>query len=194
MATGQEALERQLTRQELQDLRNKRTGLAIFQASWIMVFVCLVLVNLHLRGQSTTWPPPGVGSLEPLLPTAMTLLLIVSSFTARRGVRALKNEQLPAFLNQWRLTLILGVVFVVVMAYEWISVPPSGQYSNVFRLMVGFHGFHALAIGWYMWRVYRNAQAGRYDANHFWPVEGGASLWYFVTIAWIMFYAVLYVI
>src|SRR5262245_41954864 len=119
MATRREVLEQQLTRQELQDLRNKRTGLAIFQASWIMVFVCLVLVNLHLRGQAATWPPPGVGGLEPLLPTAMTLVLIASCFTARRGVRALKNEQLPAFLSNWRTALMLGGLFVIVMAFEW---------------------------------------------------------------------------
>jgi heme/copper-type cytochrome/quinol oxidase subunit 3 len=80
------------------------------------------------------------------------------------------------------------------MALEWVTVPFSGQYSNVFRVMIGFHGVHALVIGLILWRVYHGGQAGQYDATHYWPVEGGAGLWYFVTIAWLLFFVVLYVI
>jgi hypothetical protein len=32
----------------------------------------------------------------------------------------------------------------------------------------------------------------QYNARNFWAVEAGAKLWYFVIVAWIMFYAVLY--
>jgi cytochrome c oxidase subunit 3 len=184
--------EAQLSRQELQALRNRRAGLLIFQISWIMVFVCLIIVNLWMRGLSATWPPPGVQQLDFILPTVLTLLLIVSSFTARRGLRAIKADNHAGFVQNWSVTLLLGAVFVVGMAFEWVNVPFSGQYSNVFRLMVGFHAVHAIAIAIYMWRVYR--QAGSYDALNFWPVEGGASLWYFVTVAWMLFYAVLYLI
>ncbi|MBK8025534.1 MAG: hypothetical protein IPK19_30090 [Chloroflexi bacterium] len=34
-----------MTREERMALANRRTGLFIFQISWIMVFVCLMLVN-----------------------------------------------------------------------------------------------------------------------------------------------------
>lgn len=194
MATHQEVLEQKLSRKELQDLRNKRTGLAIFQASWIMVFVCLILVNLQLRNGFVTWPPEGVGALEPILPTAMTIALIASCFTTRRGVRALRREDTQRFLSNWLVTLGLGALFVLVMAFEWVSIPYSGQFSNMFRLMVGFHGVHALVIAIYMWRVYQNGRNGAYSQTDFWPVEGASGLWYFVAIAWVMFYAVLYIV
>lgn len=190
----QDLMEQGLSRQELQDLRNKRTGLAIFQFSWIMAFICLSVVNLQLRSIAPTWPPPGVGQLNALIPTLMTLGLIASSVFIRRGVKALKAGETEPFLTNWRYALGLGTLFVVVMAFEWITVPYSGQYSDVFRLMVGFHGVHALAIGYYLWKVYRNGQAGRYGPGNFWPVEGGAGLWHFVTIAWLLFYVVLYLI
>jgi heme/copper-type cytochrome/quinol oxidase subunit 3 len=80
----------------------------------------------------------------------------------------------------------------VVMAIEWITVPPSGQYSDVFRVMVGFHGVHALVIGGFLVNVYRHGE--RYNPLHFWPVEAAANLWYFVTVAWLLFFVVLYVI
>lgn len=186
-------IEEGLSRRELQDLRNKRTGLAIFQGSWIMAFVCLAVVHWSVRSNSPTWPPEGVGQLDAVIPTLATIALVASSFLVRRAVKAVKRDETTPFLSNWRLTLALGVVFMLVMAFEWASVPFSGQYSNVFRLMVGFHGVHALVIGIYMWRVYRNGQAGQYGSRNFWPVEGGAGLWHFVTIAWLLFFAVLYV-
>lgn len=190
----QDVMMQGLSRKEIQDLRNKRTGLAVFQFSWIMAFVCLCVVNLYLRGQYPSWPPPGVEQLNTLIPTAMTGVLLVSSFFVRRGVKAIRNDAPLAFLSQWRYALGLGALFVVVMALEWISVPFSGQYSSVFRLMIGFHGLHALVIGVILWRVYRHAQHGHYNSTQYWPVEGGAGLWYFVTIAWLLFFVVLYVI
>lgn len=187
-----DVMEPELTPKELQDLRNKRTGLAIFQVSWIMVFLTLILANLQLRNSAPTWPPPGVDQLNPVIPTLMTLALIASSALVRRGVRAVKHGDNAAFLSVWRIAIGLGALFIVVMAIEWITVPTSGQYSDLFRVMVGFHGVHALAIGYFLLRVYRDG--AKYHRLHYWPVEAAANLWYFVTVAWLLFFATLYVI
>lgn len=188
----QQDLSGSLSREEQLALKNRRTGMAIFQISWIMVFVCLVMVNYLVRGNQVSWPPPGVAKPEAVLPTLSTLVLIASGFLVRRAVRAVREDRLPEFLSGWRWALALGGIFVIVMAYEWLAIPFSGQYSNMFRVMVGFHAVHALAIGVYMIQVQRGARAGVYHARHFWPVEAGASLWYFVIVAWILFYLVLY--
>ncbi|MBL8155196.1 MAG: heme-copper oxidase subunit III [Anaerolineae bacterium] len=188
------AVESQLSRAELIALRNKRTGLAIFQISWIMAFVCMAVVHGWIRATSPSWPPPGVDQISPVVPTAMTLALIVSCFFARQAVRAVKGDQQAALLLNWGITLGLGVLFTLVMIYEWVTIPFSGQYSTVFRLLVGFHAVHALVVGIYMIRVYQNARRGQYHPANTWPVEGGASLWYFVTVAWLIFYVVLFVI
>lgn len=186
--------EKQLSRQELQDLRNKRSGLAIFQLSWILVFVCLVIVNWQLRSGQPTWPPPGVEAPSSVLPTLATVGLLASAWLVRRALRYIKADERAAFLSNWRVALALGGVFVVLMAVEWASIPYSGIYSDVFRMMTGFHGIHALAIGVFMGMIYRGARAGSYGPANFWPVEGAAGLWYFVVVAWILFYAVLYLI
>lgn len=189
----QHVLEQKQSRQEQQALRNRRTGLAIFQLSWIMTFVCLIIVNFWIRGGSAAWPPEGV-TVEKLIPTLMTLTLIGSSIFIRRGARALKADNVPGFAANWRYGLALGGVFAVVMAIEFIGAPGSGQFLNVYRLMIGFHHVHAMVIGYYLIRVYQNGQRGDYSATDFWPVEGGTSLWDFVTVAWVLFYVVLYVI
>jgi cytochrome c oxidase subunit 3 len=183
--------QRELSREELQDLRNKRTGVTIFQISWILVFVCLIMVNLQVRANFPSWPPPGVASLDVMLPTVATIGLLASALLTRGGLRAIQREDYNGFRLLWQIALMLGVIFVGIMAFEWVSVPFSGQYSTLFRVMVAYHAVHALVIGYIMFRVFRNAAA--YDALHNWAVEAATKLWYFVVIAWIMFYVVLYI-
>ncbi len=184
--------ERELSREELQALRNKRTGVTVFQFSWIMVFVCLIYVNLNLRGNFTSWPPPGVAPLDALLPTIATIGLLVSGALANGALRAVRGGNNESFMLQWRITLTLGGLFILIMAYECISVPTSGMYSTIFRVMTVYHALHAIVIGYIMYRVYGNAAT--YDQVHNWAVEASVKLWYFVVVAWILFYVVLYLI
>lgn len=128
------------------------------------------------------------------LPSIATLLLLVSGFLARNANRAFQAERFGVFATLWRVALLLGGIFVLIMAYEWTVAPMGTQYGSVFRLMTGFHGFHALVIGLYMAYIYQMQTSGHAAAEpqDAWPVEAGAKLWYFVVIAWMMFYTVLY--
>ncbi len=188
----QDVMEPQLSRQELLTLKNRRTGMAIFQISWIMVFVCLILVNLQVRNNFTSWPPEGVAKLGLGLPTLATLMLLASGFFVYRALKAVQADQ--AFSPSWRMALALGAGFILIMAWEWLNAPVTAdvnqQYGVVFRVMTAFHAIHALVIGLYMFRVDRFR--AYYNARNSWAVEAGAKLWYFVIAAWIMFYTVLY--
>lgn len=190
----QDVLEKELTRAELLALKNMRTGVTVFQISWIMVFICLIVVNLQIRSNFVSWPPPDVQNLERVVPTLATIGLLASMFLARSGLKAIGAGNLDTFLSHWRLSLVLGVGFVLIMAYEWLNVQFSGQFSSVFRVMVAYHAVHAVVIGYIMARVYRTAQANGYTVKRHWNVEAAAKLWYFVVIAWIMFYVVLYIL
>ena len=183
-----------LTPAELLQQRNRRTGMTIFQISWILVFVCLVIVNWQLRGNHPSWPPPGVSAPSALLPGLVTLGLLASAWLARAATRNLAAGRRAVFRRQWRAALGLGALFVLVMAYEWLNIPTSGIYSDVFRMMTAFHLLHALAIGLFMSMIARGAAAGRVSAQNLWPAEGATSLWYFVVVAWLLFFPVLYLI
>lgn len=185
-------LEKNLSREELQALRNRRTGMTLFQISWIMAFISLIIVNWQLRYSYTQWPPPGVERMGVLIPTMATLALLLSVFFARRALNAIRDDYQQGFLAQWLGVIVLGVLFMLVMAYEWITAPTGTQYGAVFRLMTGFHGLHAFVITGYFGYVYNQARQGAYGAFNFWAVEAGVKLWYFVAFAWIMYYTVLY--
>lgn len=191
---NQRLAEQHLSRAERQALANKRTAITVFQISWIMVFVCLILVNLQMRANFTSWPPPGVNGLDRVLPTLATVGLLASAVLAQRGLNAIRRDDRPALIGQWRAAIVLGAAFVLVMAFEWVTVSFSGQYSDIFRVMTAYHAIHALVIGYMMVNALKKAQAGAYAAADHWDVEAAAKLWYFVVVAWILFYIVLYVI
>jgi heme/copper-type cytochrome/quinol oxidase subunit 3 len=205
--------DRSLRRQQEMALKNRRTGINIFQVSWIMVFICLIVVNWQIRTGAPSWPPPGAERLEPLLPTLATAGLLISVFFTRRAINSLSGDQRERFFKNWRVTLGLGTAFIVIMLFEWLTIPTGvesaqgammlitgqtlgwiSQYVTVFRVMTAFHGFHALVIGLYMLWVMGRAEAGAYSSADYWDAEAGAKLWYFVVVAWIMFYVVLYLI
>ncbi len=184
-------LEEHLTRDELLALRNKRAGVFVFQVSWIMAFVCLVVVNWQLRF-SPNWMPPGTEPVSAVPGAVATIGLLLSAGLVKRAVDAVRADDQRAFLMQWLGAMGLGVLFVGIMLVEWFSVEPGTQYALVFRFMTGFHVFHALAIGVYMLLVYNNGRRGAYGPYEFWAVEAGARLWYFVLVAWLLFYVVIY--
>jgi hypothetical protein len=132
------SLDRPMTREQEIALKNRRTGLNIFQISWIMVFICLVIVNWQLRFTSTTWPPPGVQPLEKALPTIATFSLLASAFLARRALMAINAPvyDLRLFLVQWRGVLLLGQgVRVARLHYHCGSqhLPPVSDVRSVLR-------------------------------------------------------------
>ena len=191
---NQTLAEQGLTRAERQALANKRTAVTVFQVSWIMVFVCLVVVNLQVRSNYPTWPPEGVTALDRVLPTLATVGLLVSAFLASRGLTALRADRRGTFMSNWRGAILLGVGFIAIMAFEWVTVEFSGQYSNVFRVMTAYHAIHALVIGYLMVNALNKARAGAYTAVDNVDVEGAAKLWYFVVFSWRLFYVVLFLV
>src|SRR5690606_19148130 len=114
-------------RERLLRLKNKRNGVAIFQASWILAFVCLAVVNLQLRAASPEWPPLGVEKLDAVLPSVATLVLLLSVPLVRRGVRAISADGVASFLVQWRAALLLGAGFIAMMAFEWLTITPAPE-------------------------------------------------------------------
>ena len=178
-------------------LKNNRLGMTIFQASWMMIFFAMIVVNWQLRYSYAQWPPEGVAPFDPLLPSVATLALLFSSFLLRRGWQALGRRELSAFLFSWRMAMAMGVAFMAIIVYEFVNVSEAAlatQYGLTLRLMTGFHVLHALAILAVILRVYRSGAMGMYSGSEHdsWAVEGTAKLWYFVTFAWILFYLVLY--
>ena len=162
-----------------------------------MAFLALIMVNWQLRYNYQQWPPAGVEPFNPILPTIATLCLLISSWLVHRGLKNLRRNRLAPYMRAWLLAIGLGFVFMAIIVFEFFTVSEvalATQYGETFRLMTGFHFIHALVIMGGMIHIYRKSKQGRYTGGEHdsWAVEGTAKLWYFVTVAWILFYIVLY--
>ena len=175
--------------------RNNRLGLMIFQGSWILVFVCLVFIYWVI-GFQPGWRPTAEERPGMLLPTIATIILFASVVLVRQGVKLVIRDEVQAFLQRWGLALLLGAAFLGIMVTQFSGVPANDeqQYGYVYRLMIGYHAVHVIAIGFLMFQVWRFGRLQFYDSSNHWNVEAAAQLWYFVTVAWVLFYIVLYLI
>lgn len=194
MTLKQDSIERPLTREEQIALKNKRTGITIFQISWILVFVCLVVVYFQMRSEQVLWPPAGVQPAALLPGLLATASLLASTALVWRGLKAARAGDLGGLFRQWAIALALGVAFVAIAGAQWAGISGDNPYGMVFRVMVGYHLLHAIVIGVYLLLVLRSVRAGQVSSRDLWPAEAGARLWYFVLAAWILFFVPLYLV
>ncbi|MEL6524554.1 MAG: cytochrome c oxidase subunit 3, partial [Chloroflexota bacterium] len=102
----------------------------------------------------------------------------------------------PPFRQTWLFAIVTGIAFTLVMVQQYFVIPfgdaPEVRFGMIYRLMIGYHAIHAIVTLVMMWQVYRLSADHRYNSENVWAVEGSAKLWYFVIVAWLMFYVVLY--
>lgn len=169
-----------------------RLGLWFFILSEAMIFVALLFTRFYLQG---TYRPPELNQVVGLLITA---LLLVSSLTAYRAEVAIGANDRPVFLRFTLLTIVLGILFLIGVAFEWSEAlahfPPTTGFGTIFFTLTGMHALH-VSSGIVMWvLIYRNGRQGNYSAADYWGPEAVAKYWHFVDVVWVFFYPALYLI
>jgi heme/copper-type cytochrome/quinol oxidase subunit 3 len=119
-------------------LKNNKLGLTIFQASWILVFVALVIVYWQL-GFTEGWRPSAEQKPGFVWPTLATLLLLASTYFARSALQHLKQQanagSISTFQSRWLAAIGCGVLFLVIMIQQALTIanPNSTNYEYVDR-------------------------------------------------------------
>ena len=148
---------------------------------------------------------PG-GTVEPFstigpwpLPTINTALLLTSGVTLTIAHHALIANQRTKTIRWMWVTVLLGLTFIGVQAYEYMHAYndlnlklSSGIFGSTFFMLTGFHGFHVF-IGMLMLTfITLRLMKGHFTpANHF-GFEGAAWYWHFVDVVWVGLYIVVY--
>ncbi|MBA4255880.1 MAG: cytochrome c oxidase subunit 3 [Polaromonas sp.] len=133
------------------------------------------------------------------LPTINTALLLTSGVTltiAHHALQAGNRTKTIAFM--W-LTVLLGVTFLGVQAYEYAHAwgdlnlkLSSGIYGSTFYMLTGFHGFHVLVGMLMLLFITLRLQKGHFTANKHFGFEGAAWYWHFVDVVWLGLYVLVY--
>lgn len=158
-------------------------------------------------GFENSWPTNGPANLGgdyevmgpfglPLINTAILLTSSVTLTIAHHALIAGQRNLLKIFLA---VTFILGFIFVVLQAEEYIVAYQqmnltmgTGIYGSTFYLLTGFHGMHVtigaimLTVIWF--RVMKN----HFTPEQHFAFEATAWYWHFVDVVWVGLYVFVY--
>lgn len=175
-------------------LKNKRFALFLWRIANGMVFLFFVFANYLMRASQKSWPPEGAIRPDLVIPTIVSVLLLLSSIPAARALNAIRRDDRNGMMSNLWAVVALGVIFILGVLSTMVQVPWSGPYSSIVLTMNGFHIAHAL-VGLLLFAyVIRRARQGAYSKENNWTVEGAVVFWHFVDLMWVVFFLVLYVI
>jgi len=188
-------------------------GMWIFLITEIMFFGGLFLAYTIYR--DTYFPVFALASssLNAVIGAVNTAVLLCSSFTMVLAVRASQVGQRNALIIFLILTLILGVAFLGVKAYEWnekfqehhvpgptFHLEGTGQqgeaqlFFSLYFAMTGLHALHmVIGCGILTWLLIQSWK-GKFTPEYMTPVDIAGLYWHFVDIIWIFLFPLLYLI
>jgi cytochrome c oxidase subunit 3 len=176
-----------------------KLGMWLFLAADAMSFGGLLAGYGALRYGDPNWPRPS-SILGIQLTAMMTFLLVCSSVTmveALAGLRAGNQAKLRKFLL---LTILGGITFLSLQAFEWTHLIEEGQsikvnnFGATFFILTGFHGMHVFSGVVYLSTLLVRALLGKYEDPHNNEIEIGALYWHFVDLIWILVFTFVYLL
>ncbi len=183
-----------------EDYANGIVGMILFLASWAMMFGALFYSYGLLRLRAPMWPPPGTPEMPLVIPSAITVLLIVSAVAVEVGRKALRAGNVQAFQRMTIAAIVLGVLFMALQAQVWVELWAAGlqidtdRYGSLFYFLTAFHALHVIVgLGILVW-MYGTAPTLKSAIARHGRVTYAAWFWHFVGVVWLIIYALAYVL
>ena len=185
----------------------------MFFVAWFWMFFEMALFNEartvssieEVRTAWAHWPPQGVETLDPFhLPLVNTVILLLSGTTVTWAHHALQQGNRKDAKFGLILTIILGVMFTAIQAYEYDHIlheklffneeaTNSVLYGSAFFMATGFHGFHVLIGTIFLTVCLIRLLAGQFTPQKHFGFEAAAWYWHFVDVVWLFLFAFIYV-
>jgi len=185
-----------------------RYGMILFIASEVMFFLAwfwayfdaslFPSIGEAVGGQ---WPPKGLEVLNPWgFPLLNTLILLCSGTTVTWAHHSLINGDREGLKTGLLLTVLLGMLFTSIQAYEYLHAPfafkqASGGniYGSTFFMATGFHGFHVIVGTIFLTVCLVRAWKGDFTPRQHFGFEAAAWYWHFVDVVWLFLFVSIYV-
>jgi len=143
------------------------------------------------------WPPKGIVTFDPWhLPLLNTLILLTSGTTVTWAHHALLENDRKGLKYGLILTILLGITFTLVQAYEYSHAAFSFAghiYGATFFMATGFHGFHVIVGTAFLIVCLVRAYAGHFTPKQHLGFEFAAWYWHFVDVVWLFLFLCIYV-
>jgi len=154
---------------------------------------------LLLNPDATQFPAPLKAMEAWGLPTLNTLILLSSGVTVTWAHWALKKMNRSQLILGLLLTVVLGITFLCLQAFEYghayeelgLSLE-SGIYGTTFFMLTGFHGAHVTLGTIMLIVILARAIKGHFTPHNHFAFEGVAWYWHFVDVVWLFLYIFVY--
>jgi cytochrome c oxidase subunit 3 len=186
-----------------------RYGMVLFIASEVMFFAAFfwaffdaslfadeVVQYLRVEFTGGVWPPSGTQTFDAFdLPFLNTMILLLSGCTVTWAHHALQHGDRQGLLMGLSVTVVLGIFFTAIQAYEYGHAGFSftdGIYSSTFFMATGFHGFHVIIGTTFLLVCLIRAYKGHFKPDHHFGLEAAAWYWHFVDVVWLFLFSCVY--
>ncbi len=173
-----------------------RYGMTLFIASEVMFFVAFFWAFFNASLSANVWPPKGIEPFEAFhLPFMNTLILLTSGCTVTWAHHALIEGDRKGLLQGLGLTVLLGIAFTSLQAYEYSHAAfgfKEGIYPSTFFMATGFHGFHVIIGTTFLIVCWFRAYKGHFKPDHHFGFEAAAWYWHFVDVVWLFLFICIY--
>jgi len=181
-----------------------RYGMILFIASEVMFFVAWFwaffdasLFPSTVEAVGGVWPPKGIAAIDPFeLPLLNTLILLCSGTTVTWAHHALIHGDREGLKKGLWCTIILGLVFSSIQAFEYIHAPfafKGNIFGATFFMATGFHGFHVIVGTIFLAVCLKRAYNGDFTPRQHFGFEAAAWYWHFVDVVWLFLYLSIYI-
>lgn len=178
-----------------------RWGIILFILSEVLFFVSFFWAFFH-RSLSpaielgASWPPIGIISFNPFqIPLLNTAILLASGVTVTWAHHSLMEGNHSQTTQGLFFTVLLGIYFSILQAYEYIEAPftiADSVYGSTFYMATGFHGLHVLIGTTFLLVCLLRHINNHFSKNHHFGFEAAAWYWHFVDIVWLFLYVSIY--
>nr|CAD5105744.1 cytochrome c oxidase subunit 3 [Singhiella simplex] len=142
------------------------------------------------------WPAHGIQPMSFMdIPLLNTLTLLTSGFFVTWSHHALVNHDYKQASLALCLSILSGLYFVIIQAYEYMNSTFSfndSVFGNSFYILTGFHGIHVMiglifiSISWF------RMVSIQFSPSSFHGYEYSIWYWHFVDLVWLFLYTFLY--
>ena len=177
-----------------------KLGMWTFLAGDAMTFGAGIAAYGALRIGNPNWPSPA-DYLGITTTAVMTFILICSSLTMVEALSGIQRGNQAKFRNFMALTVLGGIIFLGMQAFEWHHlIGERGMsikrdlFDATFFILTGFHGCHVFGGVVYNSVLLIRGSMGKLPQAKAGLVEIAGLYWHFVDLVWILIFTFIYLI